>query len=163
MPTIVSKNRADAARIASKLLRAAGAEAHLVRTVTAGRTLAFEVPDSVYAKYQAGEGDKGEVEQAASQGTEQPAASTDNGTADADQAVDATEQAEADKAAAAEQVEAAKNAEGDDGAPDRNDSTAAWAEYMHDRFGIDTDGMKRAELIAEYDARTGAADDGAGE
>ncbi|WNO27891.1 hypothetical protein SEA_HALO3_22 [Gordonia phage Halo3] len=41
--------------------------------------------------------------------------------------------------------------------PDRNGRTADWAEYMRTRFQIHTGGMTRAELIAEYDKRTGDA------
>lgn len=162
MPTIVAKDRADLARIAAQVLRAAGAEGHLVRTVTAGSRPALDVPDSVYAKYQAGAGEQGEVEQ--SQTTEPPAASApDNGAADAEQAADATEQAEADKAADAAKFDEVTEQAGDDGAPDRNASTEAWAHYMADRFGIDTDGMTRTELIAEYDQRVGNTEAGADE
>lgn len=155
MPTIIAKDRKDAARIAAELLRAAGAEGHLVRTVTTGRTPAFEVPDSVYSKWQGGEGDKGEVEQATSQGDQPTTTSTDNGTADAEQAAAATESVTAPAEAAAEKVAEVTAQADSDGAPDRNATTEAWAHYMADRFGIDTDGMTRTELIAEYDQRTG--------
>lgn len=151
MPTIVAKDRKDAARIASKLLRAAGAEGHLVRTITAGRVSpAFDVPQSVYDRYIAGEGDKGEVEQAAA--AEAPSASTDNGVADAEQADAATDKVEADAEADAELVEQADAGAGVDAdVPDRNASTAEWAEYMSTRYGLDTEGMTRTALIAAYD------------
>ena len=127
MPTIIAKDRRDAARIATKLLRAAGAQVELVRRVTAGSSPAFDVPDEVYAKFVDGEGDKGEVEQSESQGGEPttPAVTEPTGVVPA--------------------------------LPDRNDSTADWAAYMSARFGIDTEGMKRGALIAEYDRRTETA------
>lgn len=150
MPTIIAKDRRDAARIATKLLRAAGAQVELVRRVTAGASPAFDVPDDVYAKFVDGEGDKGEVEQSESQGTE-PATPADTAPLVGGEPVIETEP-----------PHGPPTADDNEGRsdnplpelPDRNDSTADWATYMSARFGIDTEGMKRGALIAEYDRRT---------
>lgn len=147
MPTIIARDRRDAARIATKLLRAAGAQVELVRRVTAGASPAFDVPDDVYAKFVDGEGDKGEVEQSESQGTE-PATPADTAPlVGGEPVIDTGDDDPIDVTEGAVELEV----------PDRNDSTADWAAYMSARFGIDTEGMKRGALIAEYDRRTETA------
>lgn len=167
MPTIIAKDRRDAARIATKLLRAAGAQVELVRRVTAGSSPAFEVPDEVYAKFVDGEGDKGEVEQSESQGGDPttPADTAplvggepviDIGDSAADSAANAQTAADAAAAADTDTVDVTEGTVELE-VPDRNDSTADWATYMSARFGIDTEGMKRGALIAEYDRRTETA------
>lgn len=143
MPTIIAKDRKDAARIATKLLRAAGAQVELVRRVTAGPLPAFEVPDEVYQKFVDGEGDKGEVAQSESQGndptTPAEGAPLIGGEPVIDTGDDVTEGTPDELPPL----------------PDRNDSTADWAAYMSARYDdLDVDGMKRGELIAEYDRRT---------
>ena len=147
MPTIIAKDRRDAARIATKLLRAAGAQVELVRRVTAGASPAFDVPDDVYAKFVDGEGDKGEVEQSESQGTE-PATPADTAPlVGGEPVIDTGDDDPIDVTDGTVELEV----------PDRNDSTTDWADYMRARFGIDTEGMKRGALIAEYDRRTETA------
>lgn len=144
MPTIIARDRRDAARIATKLLRAAGAQVELVRRVTAGASPAFDVPDDVYAKFVDGEGDKGEVEQSESQGTE-PATPADTAPlVGGEPVIDTGDDDPIDVTEGAVELEV----------PDRNDSTT---DYMRARFGIDTEGMKRGALIAEYDRRTETA------
>lgn len=154
MPTILTENRQHAARLAAELIRAAGAEAHLIRKRTGGKRPAFDVPDSVYEKWIAGEGSKGEVEQAQSQGDEpttpadppivsgepQPPIVDDEPTVSDDEPAVADSDGETDEDELPE-------------LPDRNDSTEKWAEYMHAAYGIDTTDMKRRDLIAEYDRR----------
>lgn len=147
MPTIIARDRRDAARIATKLLRAAGAQVELVRRVTAGSSPAFEVPDDVYAKFVDGEGDKGEVEQSESQGGD-PATPADTAPlVGGEPVIDTGDDDPIDVTEGTVELEV----------PDRNDSTADWAAYMSARFGIDTEGMKRGALIAEYDRRTETA------
>ncbi|AMS03015.1 hypothetical protein SEA_LEONARD_23 [Gordonia phage Leonard] len=161
MPTIIAKDRKDAARIATKLLRAAGAQVELVRRVTAGPLPAFEVPDEVYQKFVDGEGDKGEVEQSESQGndptTPAEGAPLIGGEPVIDTAADAADaQTAAGAAADADTIDVTEGTPDElPPLPDRNDSTADWAAYMSARYDdIDVDGMKRGELIAEYDRRT---------
>lgn len=144
MPTIIAKDRRDAARIATKLLRAAGAQVELVRRVTAGSSPAFEVPDDVYAKFVDGEGDKGEVEQSESQGAEPTTPADTAPLVGGEPVIDTGDDDTIDVTEGTVDLEV----------PDRNDSTTDWADYMRARFGIDTEGMKRGALIAEYDRRT---------
>lgn len=153
MPTIIAKDRRDAARIATKLLRAAGAQVELVRRVTAGPSPAFEVPDDVYAKFVDGEGDKGEVAQSESQGGD-PTTSADTAPLVGGEPVIETEPPHGPPA---DDDNEGRSDNPLPELPDRNDSTADWATYMSARFGIDTEGMKRGALIAEYDRRTETA------
>ncbi|UTN93103.1 hypothetical protein SEA_PHAUCI_16 [Gordonia Phage Phauci] len=167
MPTIIAKDRKDAARIATKLLRAAGAQVELVRRVTAGPLPAFEVPDEVYQKFVDGEGDKGEVEQSESQGGDpttpaegaplvggEPVIDTGDEPPHGPPADDEGGEGRSDDPATADDVTEGTPDELPP-LPDRNDSTADWAAYMSARYDdIDVEGMKRGELIAEYDRRT---------
>ncbi|UVG34987.1 hypothetical protein SEA_VIACONLECTUS_24 [Gordonia phage ViaConlectus] len=154
MPTILVPEGQSFRDLASELVRAAGVNADEVKLVTGGKRRAFEVSDAVYEKWQAGEGDKGEVEQAESQG-EQP-----------------TEPAPTEPAGDAPLVSGDPVIEtgpsddnGDDSdepggveVPDRNDSTESWAHFMAGQYpDLDVDGMRRTDLIAEYDRRTGGA------
>ncbi|QGJ95804.1 hypothetical protein J1770_gp18 [Gordonia phage EMoore] len=152
MPTIIAKDRKDAARIATKLLRAAGAQVELVRRVTAGPLPAFEVPDEVYRKFLDGEGDKGEVEQSESQGDD-PTTPAEGAPLVGGEPVIETA---ADAAADADTIDVTEGTPDElPPLPDRNDSTADWAAYMSARYDdLNVEGMKRGELIAEYDRRT---------
>ncbi|QDH93509.1 hypothetical protein SEA_VERITY_23 [Gordonia phage Verity] len=150
MPTILVPEGQSFRDLASELVRAAGVHADEVKLVTGGKRRAFEVSDAVFAKWQAGEGDKGEVDQAESQGDQPTEPAGDAPIAVA--GPDADDDGDGDKA----------DTDGDEPGgvevPDRNDSTEAWAHFMAGQYDdLDVDGMRRTDLIAEYDRRTAGA------
>ncbi|QKY78472.1 hypothetical protein SEA_ZITCH_25 [Gordonia Phage Zitch] len=171
MPTILVPEGQSFRDLASELVRAAGVNADEVKLVTGGNRRAFEVSDAVFAKWQAGEGDKGEVEQAESQGgqpTAEPAPTEPAG--DAPVAVagpDADDDADGDKPPHEPPTPTEGEGRSDDPdsdepggveVPDRNDSTESWAHFMAGQYpDLDVDGMRRTDLIAEYDRRTAGA------
>ncbi|URC17640.1 hypothetical protein SEA_TARDUS_24 [Gordonia phage Tardus] len=151
MPTILVPEGQSFRDLASELVRAAGVNADEVKLVTGGKRRAFEVSDAVFAKWQAGEGDKGEVEQAESQGdqpTTEPAPTEPVGDAplvSGDPVIETGADDDSDEPAGVE-------------VPDRNDSTESWAHFMAGQYpDLDVDGMRRTDLIAEYDRRTAGA------
>ncbi|QDB74801.1 hypothetical protein KNU63_gp24 [Gordonia phage RogerDodger] len=133
MPTILTSSDREASQIARKLLEASKGDESRFRIVTTGRRLAFEVDDAL--------------------ADEIGADTTDEPDAAGDDSADETETVPDPPLVSGEPVIPVDDLE----VPDRNGRTADWAEYMRTRFQIHTGGMTRAELIAEYDKRTGDA------
>lgn len=138
MPTIVSTDRADARRLATVLLRAAGDEPEKVRTLTSADTPAFYVPEDVWQRvldnsFTETDGDETE--------TETETGETETGDGDSDGG-------DTGESAAIEP-------------PDGNASTAEWATFMESTYDkFDATGLKRHELIAEHDKRSAGDDAG---
>lgn len=163
MPTVLVKDGDNPSEIAAALLRAAAPDKWRVRKVTAGRRQAFEVPDDVYEAF-AGEhgldveddGTDGDSDAPPPETPAPPAPPLVSGEPVIETGDEPPHEPPADDEVGEGRVddpagEPDWSALGE--APDRNDRTDDWREFLRPVLGDDVDTLNRTALIEAYDGR----------
>ncbi|UAJ15690.1 hypothetical protein SEA_BADDON_22 [Gordonia phage Baddon] len=153
MPTVLVKDGDNPSEVAAALLRAARPDTWRVRKVTAGRRPAFEVPDDVYEAFAAEHGL--DVEDGGANG-DTPTPPLVSGEPVIETGDELPHEPPADGEVGEGRVddpagEPDWSALGE--APDRNDRTDDWREFLRPVLGDDVDTLNRTALIEAYDGR----------
>ncbi|QFP94075.1 hypothetical protein SEA_JABBERWOCKY_20 [Gordonia phage Jabberwocky] len=180
MPTVIVKDGDDPSELAAALLKAAAPDKWRVRKVTSGRRPAFDVPDDVYAKFVGEHDEDGAEGDSDAPPPEQP---TDHTGTPADgvgddplPTGDFAPAGDAPLVSGEPVIETGDEpphepptpSEGEGRAdepatepdwaslgeaPDRNDRTDDWREFLRPVLGDDVDTLNRTALIEAYDGR----------